>query len=336
MKIKIKLIGAFEALIILILIASVVHTKLNETKADTNKNNSGLLSPRVYAGILKPKSFLLTNFEPLRERLGDYIKQQKLNVSIYVESLRNGAQMGINEDIGLYPASLNKLPVAILVMDRIEKGKLSLDTMLQINNSDRNDPTSEFYKSKESKVTVKVLIEKMLKESDNTAFYTLLRLIDKRDLEILLNYYSLNPESTYFNPKKQNEHSNFVTPIEISNIFTSLYLSTVLTSKDSEYVLSLLTATDFDIKKIALLPENVRVAHKFGSYYANGAKYFHDCGIIYSGELKILYCIMTKDLDEPEAIKNVGIFVHSVYTYTNATREQLDTFRNQGSIGIYS
>ena len=184
MKIKIRWLVAIETFIILLLVAEIIYSKINEPQieAKNNANPSGLLSLRVYSGLLKPKSFLIVNFDPLRVRLQEYIKQQKLNVSIYVENLRNGAQMGINEDIGLYPASLNKLPIAILVMDKIEKGSLSFDTLISINQTDNTDPSSYFRQNKLTKASVRVLMEKMLKDSDNTAFYTLLRIIDKRDL----------------------------------------------------------------------------------------------------------------------------------------------------------
>ena len=213
MKIKIRWLVAIETIIILLLVAFIIYSKMNGPQIETNNNNpSGLLSPRVYSGLLKPKSFLIVNFDPLRVRLQEYIKQQKLNVSIYVENLRNGAQMGINEDIGLYPASLNKLPIAILIMDKIEKGSLSFDTLIAINQTDNTGSSSYFHQNKLTKASVRVLIEKMLKDSDNTAFYTLLRIIDKHDLGTLLNYYSLNPESTYIIPTIQdrNVFTNFV------------------------------------------------------------------------------------------------------------------------------
>ena len=341
MKIRLKWIIASEALVILLLLAFIISLEAGKAKTIQSAaaiNPNGLLSPRVYSGLLKPQSFLITNFDPLKEKLKDYIKQHDLNVSVYVENLRNGAQMGINEHIGLYPASLNKIPVAILVMDKIEKGKLSLDTVLQINDSDKNDPTSDFYKSNGSKASVQVLINKMLKESDNTAFYTLLRNIDRRDLERLLSYYDLDPRATYSlnGMSGQELNSRLITPLALSNIFSSLYLSTVLKPNSSEYILYLLTDDLFDIKKIANLPDNVKVAQKFGAYYGNGLRYFHDCGIIYSGETRILFCIMTKDMDEPVAIGNIGLFVHSIYSYTNYTREQLDVFRSEASISLPS
>ena len=335
MKIKLKWIVAIETFTILFLLIFLMsRNKSTALPKEIQNNHQGLLSPRIYSGVLKPQSFLITNFEPLKDKMEEYIQENRINVSIYVENLRNGAQIGINEDVGMYPASLNKLPVAILIMDKIERGELSFQTIIQINESDLRDSQSELYKNKITKASVQTLFEKMLKDSDNTAFYALLRNINEHDLEILLNYYSLDPKSTYLAPNKYNKSPNLVSAVELSNIFTSLYLSTLLQSNSSEYILSLLTNNIFNLTKIALLPEDVKVAQKFGAYYVGDIKFFHDCGIMYSGETRLLYCIMTNDLDQQEAINVIGTLVHAINAYSNATREDLDTFKRQGSISL--
>ena len=339
MQIKLRLIVIAETIVLALLLAYVgyilFHEPAQQIQPKYELQKTGLLSPRVYAGLLKPKSFLISNFDPLRGRLEDYIKKYNLNVSIYVQNLRNGAEMEINGNIGLFPASLNKLPIAVLVLQEIEKGRLNLNSKIHINDSDNNDPSSVLYGINQSDSTVKFLLEEMLKKSDNTAFYALLAKINKNDLAALLNYYDLDPESTYLLNKGVQDVKNvpnFVSPKDISNIFRSLYLSTVLEQNDSEYLLTLLTDTVFDIKRVAALPENVIVSHKYGSFYGGEAKYFHDCGIIYLGESRILYCIMTKDMDNKEAILNTGIFVNAIYNFLNVTRTQMDVYKERGYI----
>ena len=335
MKIKLKLIVIVESIAIALLIAYVGYLRFHKPDMEIGPQKTGLLSPRIYAGILKPKSFLISNFEPLRDKLEDYIKKYNLNVSIYVQNLRNGAEMEINGDIGLFPASLNKLPIGVLVLQEIERRQLRLDSTIHINGSDKNDPSSELYGTNQSDFTVKFLLEEMLQKSDNTAFYALLAAINKNDLAALLNYFNLDPESTYLMSKGVQDMKNvpnFVSPKDVSNMFRSLYLSTVLEQNDSEYLLTLLTDTVFDIKKVAALPANVMISHKYGSFYGGSSKYFHDCGIIYSGDSRILYCIMTKDMDNKEAILSTGIFVNAIYNYLNVTRTVLDVYKERGYI----
>ena len=289
----------------------------------------GLLSPRVYAGVLEPRSFLITNFNALQKDMQRYLTQQNISASIYVENLRNGANFGINEHEGYFPASLNKLPVAILIMQKIEDDKLTMNTKLPIKDYERTDAFGTLYLTKEKELTVKQLMEYMLKESDNTAFNVLFDNIDRGDLIKLLDYYNIKENTEYpFKRLEYGSYTDLVTPIHLYNIFSSLYLSTVLYAQDSEYVLSLLTnTTDFDTNYEVNIPQNVSIVDKFGEYYADDSKLFHDCGIIYIDQSRIFFCIMMRNIQLDDAKAAVGYFVNHIYSYVTFTRAKLDAYK---------
>ena len=329
---KLKLLVFIESIVIIFLLAYLANIHLNEksksstTVPDNTNNKLSLLSPRISSGILEPKSFLIVNYAPLRAKLESYIIKNNLNVSIYVENLRSGGSMGINERRGFLPASLNKVPLAILIMQKVEDGRLSMDTMISINDSDRTNTSGSLYKTKEKHLPVRILVEKMLKESDNTAFKTLQHHADEDNMALLLTYLDYySEESSDFTISNSDE--SFVTPKSMYNLFSSLYLSTVLNPEDSQYILSLLTGTVFDIKRLAKLPINVTVAQKFGSRYVGNEKNFHSCGIIYDDKIRLFYCIMTKDISEDKAIKIVGLIVNNIYSYAFDTRKKLDLYK---------
>ena len=327
MKINLKLLVFLETALIIILIfitAGYIHKEMPIQTSPQGKNSFGFLSPRVYAGLIQPKSFLIINFNPLQEKLKEYIRKKNITASVYVLNLRDGASMGINEEDNFYPASLNKLPIAILIMKKIEDGELSMDTMIPINDSDRSSTWGTLYKTKEKALPVRVLLEKMLKESDNTAFLILQRQVDNEDLNIILNYLNYFDINPYVH---RTENDDSIDTKSMANIFSSLYLSTVLERNDSEYILSLLTKSDFDINKIAKLPSDVRVAQKFGENYYGGNKFLHDCGIMYFNESRIFYCVMTKGLEENEARETIGIFINAIYNYVTRARKTFDTYR---------
>lgn len=315
-----------ELAVILFLIFLVVKSNYGKSVEDLiNDSENGLLSPRVYAGLLQPKSYLITNYAPLKSNFESFIKKNNFNISIYVENLRNGAFMGIDELKGYSPASLNKVMIAMLILKKIEDKKLSLTDLVFINDSFRSNDYGDLYRTPETKLSVKILLEKMLKESDNTAYFTLHTLIDKSDVELFLNYFDYyNEEGSSIN-KNINSEKLLISPKTMYNIFSSLYLSTVLDQKDSEYILSLLSDSDFDIKKIALLPENTTVSQKFGvGYEGETTRYFHSCGIMYVGKSRVFYCIMTQGLEMNKGLKLIGLFVNKIYDYTVDSRKFLD------------
>ena len=340
MHIKLKHLAILEFIIIIILLAifTIGHSGKNKIEKPQNssatkkQNYSGLLSPRIYSGILEPKSMLIVNFEPLEENLRDYIKKNNIDASVYVENLRDGASFGINEKKGFLPASLNKIPVAMLIMRRIEKGELNFDTMIEIKESDKSDTFGSLYKTNEKHLPLRLLLEKMLNESDNTAFNALKNYIDQKDLNFFLNYlnyYNRDASILYSVNYNYSQNKNeLINTKSVYNIFSTLYLSTLLDTKDSEYILSLLTGTVFDIKKIANLPDDVIVAQKFGAEYTGNIKQFHSCGIMYINRSRIFYCIMTKDLEQKDAVSAIDYTVRLIYKYIFDIRKELDTYKS--------
>ena len=328
MKIKLKWVVIFETILIVVILALLINSYSNGSKAKIEKQHvkEGLLSPRIYAGILEPKSFLIVSFAPLKEKINNYIIKNNLNVSVYVENFRNGAFMGINEKTGFFPASLNKLPVAVLIMRNVEDGTLSLDTMLEVKDSDRTDSSGDLYKTKEKKLPLRFVLEKMLKESDNTALRILLRYIDLEDLQFTIDYYGLDIRVDYQNQQREKQ-PDLITPKAMSILFSSLYFSTVLDPGDSEYLLSFLKDSEFPIKKIANIPDNIIVAHKFGDNYYGSNQYFHDCGIIYINESRIFYCIMTKGVEEEKAVETIGVITNEIYHYVKDTKARLSAYK---------
>ncbi|MDP3765676.1 MAG: serine hydrolase [Nanoarchaeota archaeon] len=328
MIIKLKWVVIAETCVIVILIAALVNSYLGSSKSQEEVPKEGLLSPRIYSGLLEPKSFLITHFAPLKLKIQNYIAKNNLNVSVYVENLRNGVWMGINERTGFFPTSLNKLPVAILVMKKIEDGELSFDTMLEIKDSDRISSSGELYKTKEKELPLRVVLEKLLKESDNTALSILLRQMSLEDLQLVLDYYGIDM-NVDLQKQQRKKTPDLINPKAMASLYSSLYFSTVLEPHNSEYLLSLLANTTFPIKEIAGLPDDVRVAHKFGVNYYGTNQYFHDCGIMYINDRRVFYCIMTKGMEAERAVETIGVIVNEIYFYVRDTKARLGAYKEK-------
>ena len=324
MIIKLKWVVLFQGIVILILLGIIIDYYHSDVKTQ-NKIDTGLLSPRVYTGLLESKSLLIVNFAPLKEKIQNYIAKNKLNASVYVENFRNGAFMGINEKQGFFPASLNKLPVAILIMKKVEEKDFSMDTMLEIKESDRTNSSGELYRTNQKQLPLKLVLEKLLKESDNTALRILLRQVDLGDLQFILDYYGI--DINVDSQKQEVGNSDLITPKAMSTLFSSLYFSTVLEADDSEYLLQLLKQSEFPINQVADLPDNVIVAQKYGENYYSNKKYFHDCGIMYIDDTRIFYCIMTRGIDEENAVGTIGVITNQIYHYVQDTKSKLKAYR---------
>lgn len=325
-KMRLKWVIAVQAVIILILAGGLWHQYSLQSKNIQSNPNQGLLSSRVYAGILEPKSYLILNFVPLKKELQKYISSNNLTMSVYVVNMRDGASMSIGSYRPFEPASLSKVPIAILTMKKVEEGKLTLDTLIEIQESDKINASGTLYQTTGKALPLRVLLQEMLQNSDNTAFMTLLKYLGDKDQEIINTYWDYFSTDTTPEPE-QVYQEGLVTARSIYNVFLSLYLSTVLEPEHSEYILSLLTDTVFDVKKIAQLPSEVEVSHKYGVREDGKVKVFHDCGIMYIEEMRIFYCVMTSGMERTKAVPHLAYAVHEIHNFVTKTRTILDDFK---------
>jgi len=316
---RIKSALIIEAAIIILLLIALINPP-NQVSGKLIAKD-GLLSSRIYSGMLEPKSHLITNFYPLKRELERFIGNQ--TVSVYVENLRDGSSFEINGRYEFSPLSLNKVPLAVSIMQKVEAGKLSMDTKIPIPDHVRDERSGILYNDSSQQLPLRILMEKMLSESDNTAFYTLLEYLNQKDLKFLLDYYPIDFE-LYYNNSLNDSKSFYLSPKGYSHIFRSLYFSALLDTKNSEYLLSLLAKSAFDVKKIANLPADAEVVHKFGVNYSDKLNSFHDCGIMYTQpNSRILYCIMTDGLGD-KSVNTVGTIMNGIYNYVSAAREYWD------------
>ena len=336
---KLKVVVIAEAIAILILtiflilvISAPKNTTATQQVAYCDKHYYDtqvcLLSSRVYTGVLKPENYLLMDFKPLQENIQDYISTNNLDISLYVLNMQDSASFGINSTKGFEPASLNKLPVAILILKKVEKGELKLDGYLPITDEDRDDKSGTLYNTNAVQMTVRDLLHYMLSESDNTAFRVLeqqVTLEDLQQLSVYLNYYT--KDINYVPPIINNTYQ--ITPKSTSNLFMSLYLSSVLTPEDSEMILKDLSNSTFDINKYANLPESVLISQKYGTYYTENQSDFHDCGIMYINQDRIFYCAMTQGMDEEKAPVVIGNIVNKIYNYVSSQQGNSTDDSNQ-------
>ena len=306
-----KHIALIEALVIVAFIIFFAFTQSNEPLIN-EPSESHLISQRIKAGVLSQQSLLIFNFKPLEEDINKYIQENKLNISVYVLNIRDGASLGVDEERRYAAASLNKVPVAMIILKKVEKGDLALDTKLSISEQDRNSASGTLYLNKVEELPIGELLKYLLQESDNTAFNVLAKQVTFKDGRILTEYLNLYQNNLSYDQPISNLE---LTTKATASLFTSLYLSTFLTAEHSQLVLSYLTNTSYDVKKYADLPDDVTIAQKYGSFYYGHEQMFHSCGIMYIDDSRIFYCIMTQSIEKEKAEKTVGLIVNKIYKY---------------------
>lgn len=233
-------------------------------------------------------------------------KDQK--VSLYYRDLLNGPWYGYNEDAAFAPQSLLKLPIIFAYLKLADENSLILQTEILYDvEKESNLPDAKKLPLNAS-YTVETLIERTIQLSDNVAFSLLVEHLPQQFVEKV--HQDLNiPFPSLTTP------TDFVSVKSYSSVFRVLYNSSYLTRKNSEYLLALLSDSDFESGIVAGVPEGTLVAHKFGIKNADDSseQQLHDCGIVYHPKHPYLICVMTKGTNHEAQSQTIQELSEAVY-----------------------
>lgn len=266
---------------------------------DSDQGSSSFAGGVLHYKILRPK---------IEERISSLDTADQGNVSVYLQDIKKGAWMGINEKVSFVPASLLKVPIAMAILKKVENNELSLDQKVVIRDEDidLNSGTTDRFRSGEEK-TVMELLKMMLKISDNTSKNVLKDLLKPEEINSVFTHIGID------NPYLADNEENLATSRQFSRVFKALYFSTYLKPQSSEMILELLTETREEGLIAAGLPYEVQVAHKYGER----DDILHDCGIVYDVKSPYFLCIMTKKIEPAKARDLIRDISKEVYMYVS-------------------
>ncbi len=282
---------------------------------------------KIYNSYLSPaleyidKKDLIVDFQGLRDSLTNkYENQNEYLVSIYFEYIPTGANISINKDEKIWPASLIKIPIALAVMKKVQDGIWKLDNELVILDQDKDSEYGTMYKEPTgTTVTIKKLLEETLINSDNTAHFILLRNLEGQELEEVYVHLGMDDiiDALKKSPKKDAEIDNRITAKRYSIFFRSLYNSTYLSKEYSELFLSILSRAPRELLN-AGIPQDIPFVHKTGVRIDEAVR--ADSGIVYAKGRPYIVTVMVqqkdkKKLDEETVNKIFADISKEIYDY---------------------
>lgn len=230
----------------------------------------------------------LTNIEDLRNYLRGVGEQYPNSITIYYENINSGANISINRDLRLFPASLSKLVQAIIIVKKVEEGSLSFDQKIKILPADVSSDSGNLYKivTKDTSLTVENLLQELLVNSDNTAQNVFRRYVDFEDYIKFQNTVGL--QDLY------NENG-FISAKEYTRILRVLYTSNFLQPENSQKILKYMASSTFKDYLSQGIPNEVVFAHKYGENVEYNI--FADSGIVYVPKKPYMISVIIKGND---------------------------------------
>ncbi len=262
-----------------------------------------------------------------QEVIVDYINQEirdgrLTEAGVYFRDLENGPVFGVNETLEFAPASLLKLPLALTYLNSALDDSGLLDRTLAYQSSVLQN--NQFYPPSEQispnqDYPIKELLRRMIEYSDNNSYALLNSFLEQTGKTSLL-------QETYVDLGLTTPDSAFDESLSVrryASIFRILYNVSFLDQQYSELVLDWLSKSNFNAGLRVGVPNEVKIAHKFGERIdSDNTKQLHDCGIIYFPENPYLLCVMTRGQEFPELAEVIGHISQVVYQEIDSRRLQ--------------
>lgn len=241
--------------------------------------------------IYKEKD-LIVDFQRLREELEAIGKGRTL--SIYFEYLPTGANINVNKDLTIWPASLIKVPIAMAAMKKVEKGDWGLSNELVILDTDKDKEFGTLYqKPTGTTITIENLLKESLVNSDNTAHFVLLRNLENDEIENLYRHLGLGDIIDDMKRAPWERSSdNRITAKRYSIFFRSLYNATFLEPAYAEQFIDILAKNKDDQYLGSVIPEDIAFAHKTG--IREDDQVYADSGIVYVPHRPYILTVMVQ------------------------------------------
>lgn len=287
---------------------------------------------RTYLGLLVLIPVLSSGqkLDILRKDVQEIIRRVPGTFAVAFESLDGKSRLLLNEREMFHAASTMKTPVMIEVFRQAKEGLHALDDSLIVRNEFKSivdgsiyqldpsdDSDSSMYVRIGSRVSIKELLHHMITVSSNLATNVLMDCVDPRKVSATMRTLGANDieilrgvEDGKAYEKGLNNRTN---AYDLLVILRAVADGKAVDSVSSMKMVQILLEQNFNELIPALLPADVRVAHKTGSI--TGVE--HDSGIVFLPDgRRYILVILSRDLEDVKAGKQaIGLVSKRIYDF---------------------
>jgi beta-lactamase class A len=219
------------------------------------------------------------NAKKLTAAINNYLGDRKDNYGIYLYDFQRDQEFGLNAKKIFPPASISKLPAALLTLRDIDAGKRNYSDTYPIQQQYKHgseDPLARLVNG--THITVREYLERLILESNNTAQYHLRGLLGG-------SYEALNPRTEKeLRAKPFYENPHIASPRAIGTALRDVYTRTSLSDKSAKFLLNLMQSTPPDLRLAipSSVPTGTKVANKVGFLFGGReGDVYNDAAIVY-------------------------------------------------------
>lgn len=266
------------------------------------------------------------------QKIKDVLGKEKGVFALAFRDLQTNEQILWNEHDNFHAASTMKTPVMIEVFKQVASGKLSLSEQVLVKNEFKSivdsstyrlnagdDSQQELYTKLGTRVPLSEIVYQMIILSSNLATNMIMEIVDgkkvtqtMRDLGAKDIMVLRGVEDGKAFAKGLN---NTTTAYDLMLIYSKMAKGEIIDRKSCDEMIKVLLDQQYNSIIPALLPKDVKVAHKTGSITG----VHHDSGIVFlSNGKKYALVILGKDLaDDKAATDAMAKVSRMIYDYVS-------------------
>ena len=229
--------------------------------------------------LLLVSSWAIAQNSSLNDKIEAIVKNKNATVGISVMGFEDKFNYNKNGDKKLPMLSVFKFHIALVAMDLVDKGKLSLDQKIVIKKEELLPNTYSPIRKKfpnGTEITLSELIKYTVAESDNNTTDILIRLIGGTNkIQDFFNSKRVKDFQIKHNEEQMHKgvkylYENFTTPNSLATLYKSFFKNKIVSKKSTEFLYEIMLETSTGTNKLKeQLPQNT-IAHRTGSSGKDG------------------------------------------------------------------
>src|SRR5689334_17597048 len=253
----------------------------------------------------------------LKDQISSKLAEQPGDFAVAFKDLTTGDSLLINEQSFFHAASTMKTPVMIEVYKQAATGAFNLNDSIILKNEFKSivdstsfslnandDSEKELYKHLGEKMTLYSLVYDMIISSSNLATNMVIELVNARKVTQTMRELGANKIQVLRGVEDSKAFTkglnNVTTAYDLMVIFEKMARGEIVDSASSQAMIKILLNQQFNEIIPALLPKDVKVAHKTG----NITNVQHDSGIVFLPDgRKYVLVLLSKNLQNEEPAK---------------------------------
>ena len=271
-----------------------------------------------------------SNIEKLTAEIKNKLDSAKGIYGLVYKDLQTGENIFYNEKENFHAASTMKTPVMIEVFKQAEEGSFSLDDSILVKNEFKSIVDSSLYMmdiSEDSgenlyqfiggKKTIRQLVYDMITVSSNLATNILIDLVHAENVMRTMKEIGAENIKVLRGVEDikafEKDLNNTTDAFDLMLIFEKIATGEIISKKACSEMINILLNQEFNSRIPALLPSDVKVAHKTGSI--TGIE--HDGGIVILPDgRKYILIILSKGIQGSKLKTNIQAEVsRMIYDY---------------------